>query len=208
MTQAPLLKYYSPTEELTVQCDTSDKGLGAALMQNRQPIAFASRALMEPEIRYAQIEIEMLAVVFAFQKFDQYVYSCPVTIQSDHKQLAAISNKPLPSAPKRLQGMRLKMQKYDMTIIYTPGPEMYLADTLSRAFLPNNDNALGEFEHINAVKLLPMTNKRLEEMRTSTRDDEVLQQLKKVIQTGWPKEKQELPAVLAPYFSFRDEPHP
>ena len=46
---------------------------------------------------------------------------------------------------------------------------------------------------------------RREEMRTSTCDDEVLQQLKEVIQTGWPKEKQELPAVLAPYFSFRDE---
>lgn len=50
-----------------------------------------------------------------------------------------------------------------------------------------------------------MTDERLEEMRTSTRNDEVLQQLKEVIQTGWSEEKQELPAVLAPYFSFRDE---
>ena len=67
VTQAPLLKYYSPTEELTVQYDTSDNGLGAALMQNGQPIAFASRALTEPETRYAQIEKEMLAVVFGFR---------------------------------------------------------------------------------------------------------------------------------------------
>ena len=50
-----------------------------------------------------------------------------------------------------------------------------------------------------------MTDERLEEIRTSTRDDEVLQQLKEVIQTGWPEKKQELPAVLAPYLSFRDE---
>ena len=103
----------------------------------------------------------MLAVVFALQKFDQYVYGHPVTIQSDHKPLATISNKPLQSAPKRLQGMPLKVQKYDMTIIYKPGPETYLADTLSRAFLPNTDSAQGEFEHINAVKLLLMTDKRL-----------------------------------------------
>ena len=48
VTQAPLLKYYNPEEELTVQCDASDKGLWAALMQNGQPIAFASRALTEP----------------------------------------------------------------------------------------------------------------------------------------------------------------
>ena len=81
--------------------------------------------------------------------------------------------------------MLLKVQKYDVTIIYKPGPEMYLADTLSKAFLPNTDNAQGEFENINAVKLLPMTDEKLEEMRTSTRDDEVLQQLKEVIQTGW-----------------------
>ena len=205
VTQAPLLKYYNPEGELTVQCDASDKGLGAALMQNGQPIAFASRALTDPETRYAQIEKEMLAVVFALQKFDQYVYGRPVTVQSDHKPLAAISNKPLRSAPKRLQGMLSKVQKYDIVIVYKPGPEMYLADTLSRAFLPTTENTQGEFERVNAVKLLPMTDERLEEMRKSTRDDAVLQQLKEVIQTGWPEVKEELPAVLAPYFSFRDE---
>ena len=46
---------------------------------------------------------------------------------------------------------------------------------------------------------------RLEEMRNSTHNDAVLQQLNEVIQTGWPEVKEELPAVLAPYFSFRDE---
>ena len=127
------------------------------------------------------------------------------TVQSDHKLLAAISNKPLRSAPKRLQGMLLKIQKYDVTIVYKPGPEMYLADTLSRAFLPTTENTQGEFECVNVVKLLPMTDERLEEIRSSTRDDDVLQQLKEVIQIGWPEEKQELPAVLAPYFNFRDE---
>ena len=42
-------------------------------------------------------------------------------------------------------------------------------------------------------------------MRNSTRNDAVLQQLNEVIQTGWPEVKEGLPAVLAPYFSFRDE---
>lgn len=91
---------------------------------------------------HCQIEKEMLAVVFVLQKFDQYVYGRPVTLRS---------------ASKRLQGMLLKVPKYDVSIIYKPGPEMYLADTLSRAFLPTTDNAQGEFERVNAVKLLPMT---------------------------------------------------
>lgn len=101
--------------------------------------------------------------------------------------------------------MLLKVQKYDVSIVYKPGPEMYLADTLSRAFLPTTENSQGEFERVNAVQLLPMTDERLEELRSSTHDDEVLQKLKEVIQNGWPEEKQELPAVLALYFSFRDE---
>ena len=56
MTPAPLLKYYNPREELTVQCDASNKGLGAALIQKGQPVAFASRDLTDPETRSSQIE--------------------------------------------------------------------------------------------------------------------------------------------------------
>ena len=59
----------------------------------------------------------------------------------------------------------MKIQKYDVTIVYKPGPEMYLADTLSRAFLPTTENTQGEFERVNAVKLLPMTDERLEELK-------------------------------------------
>ena len=147
----------------------------------------------------------MLVVVFALNKFDQYVYGRPVTVQSDHKLLSAIASKSLRSAPKRLQGMMLKVQKYDVSIVYKPGGEMHLADTLSRAFLANTDNTQEKFDCVNAVKLLPMTDESLEEMKRSTHNDEILQQLKTVIQTGWPEDKHLLPVVLAPYFSYRDE---
>ena len=82
---------------------------------------------------------------------------------------------------------------------------MYLADTLSRAFLANTDNTQGKFDRVNAVKLLPMTDESLEEMKRSTHDDQILQLLKTVIQTGRPEDKHLLPVVLAPYFSYRDE---
>ena len=45
VTSAPVLKFYNIAEEVTLQCDTSDKGLGATLLQNGQPVAFASKAL-------------------------------------------------------------------------------------------------------------------------------------------------------------------
>ena len=69
VTQAPVLKYFDSTKGVTLQCDASDKGLGAVIMQNDQPIAYASRALTDAETRYAQIEKELLAVVYGLEKF-------------------------------------------------------------------------------------------------------------------------------------------
>ena len=69
----PVLKYYDMDAEVTIQCDASEKGLGATLLQNGQPVAFASRTLTPVEQRYAQIEKECLAIVFACTKFSQYI---------------------------------------------------------------------------------------------------------------------------------------
>ena len=74
MAEATMLKYFDPAEKCTVQCDASSQGLGAALLQGGQPVSFASRALTETEQQYAQIEKELLAVVFALHRFDQYIY--------------------------------------------------------------------------------------------------------------------------------------
>ena len=63
-TVALVLKYYEPMEELTLQSDASQTGLGTVLTQNGQPLSFASRALSDTETRYAQIEKELLSVVF------------------------------------------------------------------------------------------------------------------------------------------------
>ena len=49
VTRHPVLKYYDMTEEVTIQCDASEKGLGATLLQNGQPVAFASRTLSQVE---------------------------------------------------------------------------------------------------------------------------------------------------------------
>ena len=127
-TTAPLLKYYNPQEELTIKCDASERGLGAARLQKGQPVAFASRALTETESRYAQIENELLAVVFALDKFEQFAYGRPVTVESDHKPLEAISKKPLRCEPKRPQGMFLKIQKFDTNICLQP----WISDVLGR----------------------------------------------------------------------------
>ena len=65
----PVLRYYNLQGEVTLQCDASQFGLGAALLQNGQPVAYASRALTDTETRYDQIEKELLAIVFALRTF-------------------------------------------------------------------------------------------------------------------------------------------
>ena len=56
ITNHPVLRYYDVTKEVTLQCDESQSGIGAALSQ---PVAFTSRALMATERNFAQIEKEL-----------------------------------------------------------------------------------------------------------------------------------------------------
>ena len=81
---APALTFFNVKKPTTISCDASQSGLGAVLMQNNRPVAYASCALTSAETRYAQIETELLAVVFALEKFHQYIYGTNVEIESDH----------------------------------------------------------------------------------------------------------------------------
>ena len=49
MTETPVLAYYDPNSELVVECDASERGLGAALLQNGKPIGYASRTFTSTE---------------------------------------------------------------------------------------------------------------------------------------------------------------
>ncbi|MCG8626417.1 MAG: RNA-directed DNA polymerase, partial [Proteobacteria bacterium] len=93
------LRYYDQTKPVTVQADASQRGLGACLVQEGQPIAFASKSLTDTETRYANIERELLAIVFACQRFNTYMLGRQFTVESDHKPLEMIHLKSLASAP-------------------------------------------------------------------------------------------------------------
>ena len=96
------LQYYDVKKPVVLTCDASQSGLGAAMIQEEKPVAYASRALTETEIRYSQIEKELLAITFACRKFRDYIYGKEITIETDHEPLITIMKKPLHSAPMRL----------------------------------------------------------------------------------------------------------
>ena len=116
---------------MTIQVNASQAGLGAALLQNGKPMAFASKILTKTECWFANIEREMLAAIFGVERFWTYVYKRSFTIESDHKPLESISQKNLVDTPAHLQCMLLCLQGYDYIICYHPSKGMTQSETLS-----------------------------------------------------------------------------
>ena len=195
------LGYYDRQKAVIVQADASLRGLGAALIQDGRPIAFASKSLTGAESRYANIERELLTVVFACIRFNTYLQGCRFTVQSDHKPLEMIHLKSLHNAPPRLQRMLLQLQKYDMTITYRPGNEMVLADALSRCLARYSQEIRLDLR----VDYIAFSTAWIEKLREATCDDPVLATVYQLTQHGWPNERRRVPAVARYYWDFRDE---
>ena len=216
--EAATLKFFNPRQETVVQCDASSQGLGAVIMQNGQPVAFASRALSSAEVIYCQIEKELLAVVFALHRFDQYVYGRHISVKSDHQPLQILVKKPLKDVPRRLQRMLLELQRYDYNLTYKKGELLFIADTLSRAYVEDKafeydvtervyrPTSEKEWEHINlAQETSGLSDERIRQIRENTRRDTNLQELQATIKTGWPMKAAEVKTCLRLYFHIRDE---
>ncbi len=95
LVQEPVLRFFDPKLPAVIQCDASSTGLGACLLQDGQPVAYASRSLRPAEVNYSQIEKETLAIVYATEKFHYYIYGLDITVHSDHAPLETIVKKPL-----------------------------------------------------------------------------------------------------------------
>ena len=160
----------------------------------------------------------MLAIVFALRRFDQYVYGREVLVESDHQPLETILRKPLHEAPRRLQRMMMEFQRHDLTVKYLKGENMYLTDTLSRAFLPiieseyDNDERVCAFTsqkdfenvHVDGTEIA-ISDQRLSQFAQNTRNDALMVRLKTIIQDGWPIKRSEVPLDLMVYYHIRDE---
>lgn len=106
VSSTPLLRIYDVHKHVQISGDASSKGV--VLLQDGHPVAYSSMALKETQKRYAQIEREMLAIVYGCEKFHHYIYGRNVTVETNHKPLVTIYNKPLHQATPRLQRMLMK----------------------------------------------------------------------------------------------------
>ncbi|XP_061727723.1 uncharacterized protein K02A2.6-like [Cydia pomonella] len=210
--EAPTLRYYDPGEAVVVSVDASSRGLGACLLQSGRPVAFAARTLTPAETRWAQIEKELLAILFGCQKFHQFIYGHKsVLVESDHKPLEAIFRKALNDTPVRLQRMLLRLQKYSIEIKYVPGRLMYVADTLSRA---PTDDACDEQTgsdidvHVNALyDSVNFSSDKLKKIKEETDKEPGLGNVRQYCLKGWPHTKNILESEAKPYWGIKEELH-
>ena len=147
------------------------------LPQEGQPVTLTSRARTATERNYGQIQKELLAIVHVCKRFDQYVFGRDITVDSDHKPLEVILQKPLLAAPKRLQRMMMGLQNYNLKVVYKRGSDMYIADTQSRAYvtLPchvarEEEEFTRTVEKVDTTKHLPINPEHPRELQEKTRD--------------------------------------
>ena len=93
-------------------------------------MAYGSRTLKGPELRYSATEREALGVWWAAEHFVEYLEGRPFTVFTDHKALMALTDKTMNN--RRLELIAHKLSEFQVTIKYRPGPENANADTLSR----------------------------------------------------------------------------
>ena len=138
------VRYYDATRETRVKCDASHDGLGATLEQQNDEglwvsISFAYRYLNAQEKKYSTNELELLAVVWAVDRYKHYLLGKSFTIATDHKALttALDVNKSNKTYQSRLTRWVDRLLPYQFKIVHIPGRDMGIVDYLSRD--PFND---------------------------------------------------------------------
>jgi hypothetical protein len=87
MGTGPVLALPDFTLPFVLECDASDEGIGAVLMQGGHPIIFESRKFSQPERLYSIYDKEMLAIMHALTKFRQYLMGSKFVVKTDHNSL-------------------------------------------------------------------------------------------------------------------------
>ena len=129
----PLLQYPDFSKAFNITTDASGYAIGGILSQGEigrdRPIAYTSRVLRGPELKYEVYEKEAAAIVHSVRIFRSYIYGKKINIITDHQPLVWFKTADLNT---RVQKWRFKLSEFDYDIIYKPGKLNLNADALSR----------------------------------------------------------------------------
>ena len=194
-----------------------------------------SRFTHAAETRYAPVEGEALAVVYALDKARYFILGCPnLTIAVDHKPLLKLfGDRSLEDIPNpRLRNLKEKTLRYKFKMVHISGVKHRVADGLSRhpvdpaepPNLPDDiatlKNLLGDTEPedddsyveasvssmvLSSFRTSPITSTTWDVVRSATASDVPLNSLLGLIENGFPENNFSLPEELKPYYPLRDD---
>ena len=236
------VKIFNKSKPTCLATDWSKTGIGFWLFQKHcrcigskpfccrsgwQITLVGSRFTQAAESRYAPVEGEALAVVYALEKAKYFVLGCPdLTIAVDHKPLLKLfGDRSLDDIPNsRLRNLKEKTLRYRFQMVHIPGAKHLAADGISRH--PVKQGCINEDQdeiavlnydyspnieirtQISALTTLhssPITNVTWDLIRTATASDTTLNNLLQVIEDGFPEKTSDLPPDLRPYSKLRHQ---
>ena len=168
------------------------------MLQEGQPVVYASRSLTDTEKRYSNIERELLGTV---------------TVETDHLPLTSIWKKTIATSNPRLQRLLLRLAQYDVHIEYLRGRKNIIADALSHVgpLAPESQDYVTSLNNVEKIpvhqmtQIAPASNERLEELCEATAKDHQLQLLAKTVHKGWPPMFKDCPCSMQSYWCFSDD---
>lgn len=148
LTSTPVLNCPDFGREFTIQCDASNRGTGAVLIQQingiEKPVAYTSRKLSDRESNFSTSERELLSVIHAVEQFRPYIEGTHFKVITDHSALQWLHKTKDPHG--RLARWAMRLQQFDYEVIFRKGKDNIVPDALSRA-VPNDE--------INVIEVKP-----------------------------------------------------
>ncbi|XP_027152195.1 uncharacterized protein LOC113752274 [Coffea eugenioides] len=198
LTSPPIIQPSDWSLPFEIMCDASDHAVGAVLGQRvgkaAHVIYYASRALNGAQLNYSTTEKELLAVIFALEKFRSYLLGAKVIVFSDHAALRYLMTKK--NAKPRLIRWILLLQEFDLEIRDKKGSENLVADHLSRIPVGEDNEPLKDAfpeEHLFSLhSQLPWYADLVNYLVTGN------------FPAGWPKSKRDKLKSDAKYFIWDD----
>lgn len=136
LVNTPILRYPNMKYPFSVATDASNVGIGAVLYQvignETRHISFMARALSKSERNYSTTKRELLAVVYALEKFHQYLWGNHFTLYTDHRALTYLHTQKV--ANPMMVGWLDRILEYNFEVVHLPGLDNILPDQLSRLF--------------------------------------------------------------------------
>ena len=219
----PILSHFDPKKPTILQTDASkNNGLGYALLQKHDSewkmIQCGSRYLTETESRYAIIELELLAVVWAMKKCQLYLLGLDkFLLHVDHRPLVCILDKKHLGEIEnpRLQRLKEKILKFNFVTEWVKGKEHCIPDALSRAPVAKPTPEDSEAEEVINLKIHAATlynedeggeekDLILKNLAETCKKDEDYEALRKYIKKGFPIAKKQLEPPIRPYWNIRN----